>query len=302
MTNTPTKLTLTLEWFLNPDHLPFIAGIKTGAYQQAGVELTIIEPDDHYDGFAELNNRTIDLHTNEPLHLFEHYAPNLRSLGCFFETDGGILMRGNSEQVLQKLKGQQTIRICTPAAEEKTNRIGFEVLDRYAKQHGIKLPQNNVEFVQADFYHITNMQNDPSLDGAWLCFYNFEGVEATQAGMSFTFIDQHASPFANFSALDIITTDEIYQDKKQAIDSFIKVTNDMVELCRAEPETVRELYYQYSDTKADELMNAIIDDTLGRFIHPIESHQAKWQELRQMLADIDIVKLTDEQYQSLWAG
>ncbi len=25
-------LTLTLEWFLNPDHLPFIAEIHTGAY------------------------------------------------------------------------------------------------------------------------------------------------------------------------------------------------------------------------------------------------------------------------------
>ena len=32
--NTPvlTPLTLTLEWFLNPDHLPFIAEIHTGAY------------------------------------------------------------------------------------------------------------------------------------------------------------------------------------------------------------------------------------------------------------------------------
>ena len=54
-----TKLTLTLEWFLNPDHLPFIAGVTTGAYQQAGLDITIIEPDDHYDGFAELQNQTI---------------------------------------------------------------------------------------------------------------------------------------------------------------------------------------------------------------------------------------------------
>ncbi len=82
-----TKLTLTLEWFLNPDHLPFIAGVTTGAYEQAGLDITIIEPDDHYDGFAELQNQSIDLHVNEPIHLFEHYVPNLRALGCFFELD-----------------------------------------------------------------------------------------------------------------------------------------------------------------------------------------------------------------------
>ena len=39
-----TTLTLTLEWFLNPDHLPFIAGVTTGAYEQAGLDITIIEP------------------------------------------------------------------------------------------------------------------------------------------------------------------------------------------------------------------------------------------------------------------
>ena len=62
-----TKLTLTLEWFLNPDHLPFIAGVTTGAYEQAGLDITIIEPDDHYDGFAELQHQSIDLHVNSGL-------------------------------------------------------------------------------------------------------------------------------------------------------------------------------------------------------------------------------------------
>ena len=48
-------------------------------------------------------------------------------------------------------------------------------------------------------------------------------------------------------------------------------------------------------------MDAIIDNTLGRLITPIKPDADKWQELREMLAEIDIVTLTDEQYQSLWA-
>ncbi len=292
-----TKLTLTLEWFLNPDHLPFIAGIATGAYKQSGLDITIIEPDDHYDGFAELQHQSIDLHINEPIHLFEHYAPNLRALGCFFETDGGILMRQSS---MDKLKNNQPIRICTPAAEDKTNRIGFEILARYAKKNNFTIRRENVSFVSKDFYHIKNLQEDPSLDGAWLCFYNFEGIEALHEGLDFVFIDQHLAPYPNFSALEILTTDEIYTEKKEAIDTFIKVSNDMVIFCQNEPASARSIYYDYSKTEADALMNSIIADTLGRFIAPIKPSANKWQALREMLAEIDIVTLTDEEYQSLW--
>lgn len=62
-----------LEWFLNPDHLPFIAGIETGKYKEAGLDIELIEPKEHYDGFDVLHKGEIDMHINEPIHLFEHY-------------------------------------------------------------------------------------------------------------------------------------------------------------------------------------------------------------------------------------
>ena len=74
----------------------------------------------------------------------------------------------------------------------------------------------------------------------------------------------------------------------------------MTELCKNEPATAHRMYYDYSKTEADTLMDAIIDNTLGRLITPIKSDASKWEELREMLAEIDIVTLTDEQYQSLW--
>ena len=48
-------------------------------------------------------------------------------------------------------------------------------------------------------------------------------------------------------------------------------------------------------------MDAVIDNTLGRLITPNKPNASKWEKLREMLAKIDIVTLTDEQYQSLWA-
>jgi hypothetical protein len=75
----------------------------------------------------------------------------------------------------------------------------------------------------------------------------------------------------------------------------------MTELCKNDPETAHHMYYNYSKTEADTLMDAIIDNTLGRLITPITPDASKWEALREMLAEIDIVTLTDEQYQSLWA-
>lgn len=292
-----TPLKITLEWFLNPDHLPMIAGVMSGAYAKAGIDVQMTAPDDHYDGFKALEEESIDIHVNEPLHLFEHYSAELRGLGCFFETDGGVLMRQNR---MQKLQNGEKIRICTPASEPKTNRIGFEILQRYAKKHGFSLDFAQVEFVQADFYHIQNLKNDTTLDGAWLCFYNFEGIEAEHEGLDFVFIDQSQSPFANFSALEFISTQSILQKKSDLIEKFLQITREMVTLCQQNPALAKQYYYAYSKTESEPLMDAIIIDTLPRLDSRICADAKRWENVRQMLAEIDIVSLSDEEYQTLW--
>lgn len=105
---------IALEWFLNPDHLPMIAGVVTGKYKEAGIDLEIIEPTEHYDGFDDLQKGNIDIHCNEPLHLFEHYFKGLKSLGCFFETRGGVMIRANSVEklkIIKRLKLQHQLQI-----------------------------------------------------------------------------------------------------------------------------------------------------------------------------------------------
>ena len=62
------KIKLALEWFLNPDHLPFLVAKDKGLYKKLNIDLEIIEPDDHYDGFR-VRKRKYSISTNEPLHL-----------------------------------------------------------------------------------------------------------------------------------------------------------------------------------------------------------------------------------------
>ena len=54
-------VTALLEWFINPDHLPFIVGLDKSLYKKNNIELEIIEPEGHYDGFKELAQNNIQL-------------------------------------------------------------------------------------------------------------------------------------------------------------------------------------------------------------------------------------------------
>ena len=289
-------LKIGLEWFLNPDHLPMIVGIATGKYKEAGVDIEIIPPNEHYDGFEQLKNKEIDIHCNEPLHLYEHYFDGIKSLGCFFETDGGVMIK---EQSVPKLLKNKPIKITTPAANEVTNKIGFEILRRYAIKEGFSLDRENVEFVQTDFYHLKNMQ-EGDFDGAWLCFYNFEGIEAEHIGVPNLFIDSNNSPYPNFSALELMTTDSVIHEKKEAIDIFLDVTGKMAKYCQHNIDEVKEIYYNYTNEEKTELMDKILEDTIPRFELKIQADPKRWISLYKFLEDLDLVKLTFEQYLKIW--
>lgn len=292
------KLTIALEWFLNPDHLPLIAGVVSGKYKAAGLDVEITQPKEHYDGFEDLKKGLIDIHVNEPLHLFEHYYEGMRSLGCFFETRGGVMIRADR---VQKLKEGGALKITTPASNPVTNTIGFEILKRYADKNGFHLAKENVEFVETDFYHIANMKKDESFDGAWLCFYNFEGVEAEMDGFENLFIDQFESPYPNFSALEMISTQDVLEQKGEAICKFLEITSDMSKYLKTHPIEAKSIYYDYAAEESSPLMDKIIEDTLTRFLPEIQADGEKWYDLYKFLEELELVHLSDAQYDALWS-
>ncbi len=291
------KLKVALEWFVNPDHLPIIAGVVTGKYKEAGLDVEIIQPTEHYDGFEDLKSGEIDIHCNEPLHLFEHHFDGLKSLGCFFETRGGVMIRTDR---VEKLKANGKIKITTPASNPITNKIGFEIIKRYADKNGFVIDKENVEFVETDFWHINNMKNDDSYDGAWLCFYNFEGIEAEIEGFDNLFIDQFESPYPNFSALEFMSTQATVDDKGEYINKFIEVTSEMATYLKSNTLEGQTIYYDYTKEERSELMDKIILDTIPRLDTDIKPDSRRWKELYNFLEELELVKLNEQEYAKIW--
>jgi len=287
------KIKVALEWFLNPDHIPLIIANNKGWFRDAGLEVEIIEPKEHYDGFKALREGEIDLAINEPLHLIEQHFDDMLSLGCFFETKGGVMLK--KEAITSMLNGEK-IKITTPVSNSITNSIGFEILNRYCQKREFGLKRENVEFCETDFYHIKNLKD--GFDGAWLCFDNFEGEEAKSENLDVLLIDSNLAKYPNFSALEFYGRKSGYSSNKESFDKFLEIVSKAVTYTKDNLDEAKNLYYEYSKESKSELMDSIIESTSGYLIENIVSDSKKWSDLHKFLVDLKVSNLSEADYRA----
>ena len=289
---------LALEWFINPDHLPFIVALEMGFYKDAGIEdFSIIEPDLHYDGLDELKAQAIEFATNEPLHLIEQYHDNLLSLGMFFETKGGVVMKKES---YEKLKNGGSIKVTTPVSNDKTDGIGFEIIKRFCKKDGFELKKEQVSFHAIDFYHTKNMKE--GYDAGWLYFYNFEGVEISHSDLEVIYMDAKSAGFANFAALDIFTTRSYYEKNQDRVEAFIYATKKAIEVLQSNTKEAANIYYRYTKQERSQIMDEIIEETAKCFNKNFSSSYQKELPILEFFKEIGISQLEEEKFKTAFLG
>lgn len=290
------KLQLSLEWFLNPDHLPLIAGIDLGWYRDAGLELELLVPDDHYDGLAATASGEVAFACNEPLHMIDAHRPGLRALGCFFETDGGILLQRAAGQRL--LEGG-TVRLASPVAGGVTDAIARDILARWCRAQGAAFDDAQVGIEGAGFEHLDNLR--AGYDGAWLCFANFEGVEARLAGMDAHFITTGEVGLHNFSALELFTSQRFLAEHPAVVDTVGSLVGQGARLCRDDPAQAAALWYRYSGTQPSALMDAIIADTCPRLVSPVRCDAARWRGMWAQFEALGLSQVDEAGYAALYS-
>lgn len=290
------EVSVALEWFKNPDHLPFIAGIELGWFAQAGLDVRLIEPEAHYDGLAAAQRGELAFACNEPLHMMDEPRPGLKALGCFFETDGGILLKPSAGE---RLLAGETVRLASPVAGEATDAIALEILRRWCRQRGAEMRPEQVQIEAAGFAHIANLQ--AGFDGAWLCFYNFEGVEAEHSGLAADFIATKSVGMQNFSALELFTGADFLRQQPQVVAQFCAVVSRGAAACQADVGLAKQLWYQHSQTQPDAMMDAIIADTCSRLISPLERSSQRWQALFAQFQDLGLSAIDEAAYAALYA-
>ena len=290
------KLQLSLEWFLNPDHLPLIAGIELGWFREAGLDLELLVPDDHYDGLAATVSGDVAFACNEPLHMIDADRPGLKALGCFFETDGGIVLQRAAGERL--LAGGE-VRLASPVAGGVTDAIAVEILSRWCAKQGAAFDAVQVRIESAGFEHLANLR--AGFDGAWLCFANFEGVEAGLAGLDTHFIATQDVGLHNFSALELFTSQRFLAEHRDVVETVTRLVGQGALLCRDDPDRAAALWYRYSGTRATALMDAIIADTCPRLVGPMQRDAMRWHGMWEQFDRLCLSQVDREGYAALYA-
>ena len=287
------KIKLALEWFINPDHLPFIIGLDKGLYKKNNIDLEIIEPEGHYDGFKELAQNNIQLATNEPLHLIEKYQNNICSIGNFFETNGGIIFTTKGYENL--VNGKET-KITSPVSNPVTDKIANDIIQRHLKK--IHKTNNNIKIVANDFYHIKHLK--AGFDAAWLCFENFEGVESKLEGLEVKKIYLEDVEIPNFCALDVFASKTFASKNMNLINDFKSMAQESIKILSSDFDYSKSSYYAYTKTKSSPLMDNIIKDTIHRFKNPFQNSKSKWKNLHQYVVKEKISDISDSQYSDMF--
>lgn len=270
------RLRIALEWFLNPDHLPLLAA--QDRLRAEGLELELVVPDDHYDGFDALAQGDVELVVNEPLHLVEQRETRLQSYGCFFATDGGVLMH---REALDRLASGAQVRIASPVSNPTTDQLCKDILAGWASQQGRSLKADQIVIEPAGFAHVDNIAS--GYDGAWLAFANVEGVSAHVRGLVTQLVTTAEAGIPNFSALELIGTAVATDEVRQAIAKLVVALDAVIPELRADSAAARRLWYAKSGETPGEEVDAVVDATLSRLIAPVRRDVEMWRPMWRYL-------------------
>jgi putative hydroxymethylpyrimidine transport system substrate-binding protein len=296
-------VTLGLEWFLNPDHIPFVVADERGYYEDEGLELDIWEPPEHYDTLEMLAAGELDYAITEPIHLVPERSEGVAVTGIatFLHTRGGIqypVDRGwESPADLEP-----GVRLNYPGAPGPGGR---KMVAYMARQAGGDLTADDIEPVDNGFYH-TDALVDGDADIAFLAFYNFEIVESRHRGFEADLWELAEYGVPDFNRLVLTAADGKIEDDSDEVQRFVDATRRGVEDTVEDGEAAVELFFERHPELRDEnpeLMDKTATATREFFTPDLTQDTEMYRDLAAFCEELDLSEgsvdvdaVTDERF------
>jgi ABC-type nitrate/sulfonate/bicarbonate transport systems, periplasmic components len=242
-------ITLGLEWFINPDHIPFVVAAERGYYADEGLELDIWEPPEHYDTLEMLADGELDYAITEPIHLVPERSEGVPVTGIatFLHTRGGIQYPTDRgwESPADLESG---VRLNYPGAPGPGGRKMVAYMNQQA---GGDLTADDIEPVDQGFYH-TDALVAGDADIAFLAFHNFEIIESRHRGFGADLWELADYGVPDFNQLVLTVADGKVDDNPDEIQRFIDATQRGVKDTIEESKATIELFFDRYPELRDE--------------------------------------------------
>ncbi len=278
------KLTLLLDWFVNPDHGPIIVAQELGYFADQGLEVDIVAPADPTapPKLVAAGQGDIAVSYQPSLHLQVAEGLPLVRVGTLVATPLNCLLvlQDGPIQEISQLKGRK-IGFSVAGVEEA-------VLTAMLGKHGVSL--DDVEMVNVNFSlgpSVMSGQVDAVI-GAYRNFelnqMDIEGVE----GRCF-YVEEEGVPTYD-ELIYVANPDRMEIDQ---VRRFLRATELATQYMVNNPEESWELFKAYSPELDDELNAKAWVDTLARFaLRPEALDEGRYARFEKFLTDSGLVEGT----------
>lgn len=275
------KVSLILDWFVNPDHGPVIVAQEKGYFADQGLEVDIIAPADPSDPpkLVAAGQADLAISYQPQLHLTIHEGLPLQRVGTLVATPLSCLLT---------LKDGP---IKTPA-DLKGKKVGFSVGGVEEAMLGTVLGTHGVALDEVEMVNV-NWSLSPSLMSGQVsavigAFRNFElnqmeieGVE----GNCFYLEEEGLPPYDEL--IYVAHSDTMDKDM---IRRFLAATEKATQYIVNHPEDSWEIFAGTSKELQDELNARAWVDTLPRFaLRPTAMDQGRYAAFETFLHDAGLV-------------
>ena len=278
------KLTLLLDWFVNPDHAPLIVAQEKGFFADAGLEVEMIEPADPNDPPKLVAAGKADLAVSyQPqLHMMAAEGLPLARVATLVATPLNTLLAldGGPVESLADLEGKKV----------GYSVGGFEDALLGAMLQEVGLTLDAVELINVNF-SLSPPLLSGQVDAVIGAFRNFElnQLELNGAEGRPFYVEEHGVPA--YDELIVVAARERLDDPR--LPRFLRALERGVLYLINHPEDSWALFAGYQDGLDDELNRRAWADTLPRFaLRPAALDSSRYRRFAVFLLDRGVIEET----------
>jgi putative hydroxymethylpyrimidine transport system substrate-binding protein len=250
------KLTVLLDWFVNPDHAPLIVAKEGGYFERAGLDVELIAPADPSAPPKLVAAGQADIAvTYQPDFMLQlkEGLPLLR-LGALVETplNSLVVMKDGPVKTLADLKGK-TVGYSV---------AGFEDLYVAVLLKSAGLTRDDITLVNVNFNLTTSLMSG-QVDAVIGAFRNFELTQLRlegKEGRAF-FPEEHGVPA--YDELIYVTQDKLRDDRR--LGRFLAAVEEATIFLTNHPDEALAMFLKAHPDLDDKLNRQAFADTLPRF-------------------------------------
>ncbi|MDX3928488.1 MAG: ABC transporter substrate-binding protein [Shinella sp.] len=276
------KVTVLLDWFINPDHAPILVAEQIGAFKEAGLEVQIVPPAD-----PSMPPRLVAAKQGD---LAISYQPQL----YMYAQEGLPLVRVgtivNSPLNTLAVLGSSGI---TSMADLKGKKVGYSVsgveeatLGMMLRQGGLKL--DDITMINVNFQLVSSLMSG-QVDAVIGGYRNFEATEIRDLGAEPVLFNVEDFGVPAYDELIVLANKDNVNDPK--IKKFMEAMKKGTEYLLAHPQESWEAFAKANPELDNNLNRQAWKDTLPMFAKdPLALDVARYEGYGKFLLENKLIK------------